>query len=252
MSDQMIGDESDPGADAAGAGVAPNVPVADAAAPVVTGARAGKVPSPSAMTEQAKGVLKESAPWQRGVGWQTLGAEGLVAVVVGIYVIADPDGAQDIVRQLLGALLLINGVLRMLHGFRDNAQGWPATPYRLVSGGIGATVGVIVLAEGFSDYLDENAARWVLGFGFLAFGLIGLCAAFVTRQSGGLRRGPLITGALYTALAVLLFYNLRHETLDPKWFGWAFLIFGAFLLGFAYLLYNRASAGDQAAAAASV
>jgi uncharacterized membrane protein HdeD (DUF308 family) len=178
-----------------------------------------------------------------------IGAEGVIAVAVGIYLVADPDGAQDVVRVFLGALILVNSILRMLQGFRENAQGLPATPYRLVTGGIGATVGAIVLVEGVSDYIDADAARWVLAFGFLAFGQIGLAAAFVTRQSGGLRRGPLITGVLYTAFAVLLFYNVRHNSLNMRWFGYGFLLFGALLLGFSYLLYSREKAGEPAAAA---
>jgi uncharacterized membrane protein HdeD (DUF308 family) len=202
-----------------------------------------------AATGRAKDVAMYGAPWRRGVGWREIGAEGLVVAVVGVYIVADPDGAQDVLRQLLGALLLVNGILRVLQGFRENAQGLPATPYRLVTGGIGATVGVIVLAEWFSDYIDADAARWVLGFGLLAFGLIGLAAAVATRETGGLRTGPLITGVLYTVFAVLIFYNLRHDSLDVRWFGYGLLILGALMLVFAYLLYSREKAGNSGTAA---
>jgi uncharacterized membrane protein HdeD (DUF308 family) len=245
-SDVLVGIDASP--------AAADMPATDTGMPTGgarTTASAGGIGATSAgaVTGRAKGMVAEKAPWRRGVGWQTIGAEGLVAVVLGIYIIADPEGARNVVRVFLGALLLVNGVLRILQGFRENPQGLPATPYRLVTGGIGVTVGVVVLAEKISDYIDADAARWILGFGFLAFGLIGLAAAVVTRRAGGLRRGPLITGVLYTVFAVLLFYNLRHESLDPKWFGYAFLLFGAAFLGFAYLIYSREQAGGTAAAA---
>jgi uncharacterized membrane protein HdeD (DUF308 family) len=217
-----------------------------------TGAPPGDAGAGAGMTGRAMGAVMQNAPWRRGIGWQMIGAEGLIAAGVGIYMVADPDGAADVVRQLLGALLLVDSVLRVLQGIRENPQGLPGTPYRLVTGGIGLAVGVIVLVEGFSDYLTADAARWVLAFGFLAFGLIGLAAEFATRETGGLRRGPLITGVVSTVFAVLLFYNLRHDSLDASVFGWAFIVLDVVLVAFAYLLYKREQAGDAAGAATAV
>jgi uncharacterized membrane protein HdeD (DUF308 family) len=245
MSDQAIGDTPPPAAAAAGADAVPDLPI-------VTDAGTGATAADAGMTDRAKGMLMQTAPWRRGVGWPVIAIEGLLGIGVGIYVIADPDGAKDVVRQFLGVALLINSLLRIFHGFRENAQGLPGNPYRLVTGGIGLTVGVIVLAEGFSDYIDADASRWVLAFGFLAFGLIGLAAAVATRQSGGLRRGPLITGVLCVAFAVLLFYNVRHNSLNVRVFGYVFLVFGALFLAYAYLLYRGAQSGDAAAAEAAV
>jgi hypothetical protein len=45
---------------------------------------------------------------------------------------------------------------------------------------------------------------------------------------------------------------LKESTPSQRGVGGAFLVFGAFLLGFAYLLYRRAKAGDSAGAAAAV
>jgi uncharacterized membrane protein HdeD (DUF308 family) len=236
MSDQRIGE----------------APVPNASVPTPAAAPTGDTSLGGGVTGRATGVLMEKAPWRRGVGWPVIGAEGLLALAAGVYLVADPSGAKDVVRQLMAAVLLLDSVLRVLQGVRDNPQGLPATPYRLVSGGIGVAVGVVVLAEWFTDYITVDAARWVLAFGFLAFGLIGLAAAFATRRAGGLRIGPVITGAASAAFAVLLYYNLRHNSLNLRWFGWVFLGLGAVMLGFAYLLYSREKAGDAAGAEAAV
>jgi len=240
-----------PPADGAATGAGEDLLVGTSATAPGASSSAGGIGASTAgaATGRAKDVVMRGAPWRRGAGWQAIGAEGLVVAAVGVYVVADPGSAQHVVRGLLGALLLVNGVLRIVQGYRENAQGLPSTPYRLVTGGIGLTVGVIVLAEWFSDYIEADAARWVLAFGLLAFGLIGLAAAVATRETGGLRTGPLITGVLYTAFAVLTFYNIRHNSLDPRWFGYGALVLGALMLGFAYLLYSREKAGNPDASA---
>jgi uncharacterized membrane protein HdeD (DUF308 family) len=248
MSDQIPGNAPDggpsPAMAAAGGETGTAVPAAGME-PVATGADPG-------MTDRAKDMLTQTAPWKRGVGWPVLAIEGLLGIGIGIYVLVDPDGARDIIRQILGAMLLINGLLRIVHGFRDNPKGLPSTPYRLVSGGIGATVGAIVLLENVSDYITVDAARVILALGLLAFGIIGLAAAVGTRESGGLRRGPLITAAIYLIFAVLLIYNVRRDSLNIEIFGIVFIILGVLFLGYAYLLYRGAKSGDVEASAAAV
>jgi uncharacterized membrane protein HdeD (DUF308 family) len=247
MSDQIMGD----------APKTPPTPIVGSAG--TTGDTPGATPPPNpaatadaGMTDRAKGMLMQTAPWRRGIGWPIIAIEALLAIGVGIYVIADPDGSKSAVRQILGAALLINGVLRIYAGFRESAQSLPAAPYRLVSGGIGLTVGLIVVLEPVSDYIDADAARVILAGGLLAFGVIGLAAAVGTRESGGLRIGAVITAAIYIVFAALFFYNVRHDNLNVKIFGYLLLIFGVLLGAYAYVLYRGAQQGDAAASAAAV
>src|SRR5262245_60280878 len=106
MSDQVI---NDPTPDAAvtdantdsdvlvGTGAsAPDVTMPAADARTNVSAAGIGATSAGAVTGRAKGMLVQTAPWRRSVGWQAIGAEGLIAVAVGIYLVADPDGAQDV------------------------------------------------------------------------------------------------------------------------------------------------------------
>ena len=59
---------------------------------------------------------------------------------------------RTIARQLIAGVLLVISALQILGGFRDRTAA--ATPICLVRGGSGATVGLIVLLEPVSDYLN--------------------------------------------------------------------------------------------------
>jgi uncharacterized membrane protein HdeD (DUF308 family) len=190
------------------------------------------------MSEQAMALAQKGVPWRRGVAWWIVGIEGAILTVVGIYVVAAPDDARDIVRQIIGWFLLANAVLAIAASLRGDGPTNPITPYRMLAAGVGLTVGLLVALEPVSDYVDSDAAKVILALGLLGHGLIGLVGAFATRASGGLRRGALIGGGLNVAIALLLFYNVRKDALDPRWFGIIAIIGGVLVLGFAYMLYR--------------
>ena len=190
------------------------------------------------MSQQAMDLAQKGLPWRRGVAWWIIGIEGAILAAIGIYVVAAPDQARDVVRQLIGWFLLINSCLAIAASLRGDGPAHPITPYRMLAAGVGLTVGLLVALEPASDFVDSDAAKVILALGLLGHGLIGLAGAFATRESGGLRRGALITGGLNVALAVLLFYNVRNDTLDPRWFGIVAIVGGVLALGYAYALYR--------------
>ncbi len=204
------------------------------------------------MSQQAMELAQKGVPWRRDVPWWIVGVEGAVITIVGIYVIARPDDAQDIVRQIIGWFLLVNACLAIVASVRAEGAANPLTPYRMLSAGIGLSVGLLVVLEPMSDYIEEDAARVALALGLLGHGLVGLAGAFATRASGGMRRGALIGALINVALAVLLFYNVRRETLDPRWFGIVAIAGGVLVLGWAYMRYAEAKAQVTAAGVAGV
>src|SRR5262245_24932504 len=112
------------------------------------------------MTDQAKQLVTSTAPWRRGVPWPIIGIEGIVAIAIGIYMLADPSDARTRVRSLIAIIVLINGVLEIAAGFRNPQL--KAAPYRILRGTIGATVGLIITLEWIWDFLDDEGARWIL------------------------------------------------------------------------------------------
>ena len=203
------------------------------------------------MAQQAMELAQKGVPWRRGMPWWIVGIEGAILTAVGIYVVASPDQARDVVVQIIGWFLIANAVLAIAASLRDDGPTNPITPYRMLGAGVGLTVGLLVALEPVWDYVDSDDARAILALGLLGHGLIGLIGAFATRASGGLRRGALITGGLNVALAVLLFYNIRKEALDPRWFGVVAIIGGVMVMGFAFALYRDLQKASTTEVAAS-
>lgn len=201
------------------------------------------------MQEQAVSTLKSSAPWRQGIGWPVVAAEGLILLVIGGYILIDQEGSSDFVRQLLGFVLLANGFADVVVGFRRREA--PASPFRILRGGVGITAGTFVVFENVSDYLDPDTSRVILAFGFLAFGLIGFAAAIAGRnETGGLRLGAIVSGALAIALSLVLFTGSATDSTRLNLFGTIFLVFGALLLGYAYMIFRGAKqAGSETTSA---
>jgi uncharacterized membrane protein HdeD (DUF308 family) len=201
------------------------------------------------MSQQAFAMAQKGLPWRRGLAWWVVGIEGAIITIVGVYVVAAPDDAREIVRQIIGWFLIANAVLAIAASLRADGPTNPITPYRMLGAGVGLTVGLLVALEPVSDYVDSDAAKVILALGLLGHGLVGLVGAFATRASGGLRRGPLISGGVNIALALLLFYNARRDALDPRWFGIFAIVAGVLVLGYAFALYRELHKQDAAAAA---
>ncbi len=193
------------------------------------------------MSEQTKALLEASKPWKRGIAWWIIGAEGAVLALIGIYFVADPEGARTIVRQVFGWFLLINSVLAAVAGIRSANELNPGMPYRMLSAGIGLAVGVLVVAGPISDFIDDGAAKVILAFGLLGFGLIGLAGALATRAQGGVRRGVILANVLYLCFAAMFFFNARSAAIDARWFGYFAIIGGLLAMGFAFALYQSAA-----------
>jgi uncharacterized membrane protein HdeD (DUF308 family) len=202
------------------------------------------------MQEQAKAALAGSAPWRRGVPWFLVGIEGLVLIGIGIYMVSSPSDARDVVRQLIAAIILINGLLEVIAGFRNPTN--PLTPFRCLRGGVAVTIGLLVLLENVSDYLDADSSRTILAVGLLAYGLLGLVNVVAGREEYGLRIGPLITSALCIVLSILFFTSDQDDTSRIKLVGWVGIIFGVLLVAYgAYLYRSQKASADPGVPAAS-
>jgi uncharacterized membrane protein HdeD (DUF308 family) len=193
------------------------------------------------MTEQTKAMVSSSAPWRRGVPWPVVGIEGIAITAIGIYMLAS-DSASDVVRQLIAAILLVNGLLDIVGGFK--AEDSLGARYRVMRGTIGATVGAIITLEPFWDFLTNSAARWILGLGFLAFAILGFALLVITREQGGLRLGAAITNLIFLVLAILFFTGDEADDTRITLLGTVAIILGVLLV--LYAVYLRRSAETAA------
>src|SRR5262245_22425895 len=110
-------------------------------------------------------ALQQVGRLHREIGWPIVLAEGILALVVGLGILFQPDVARTAIRQLLGAVLLITsalGALASVRAYRDSARDDLDVPARLFGGGVGVTIGLLVVVEPFTPSLDESTARLLL------------------------------------------------------------------------------------------
>jgi uncharacterized membrane protein HdeD (DUF308 family) len=134
------------------------------------------------MSQHAVALAQQGVPWRRGAAWWIVGILGALLTLAGIYVLADPESARDIVRQIIGTFLLSNSCLAVVAGFQATDKENPLTPYRMLAAGVGLTVGILVILEPVSDSVTDDAAKVILALGLLGYG------AFLDLR-GRMRRG---------------------------------------------------------------
>jgi uncharacterized membrane protein HdeD (DUF308 family) len=191
------------------------------------------------MGTKAQSLATQHAPWRKGLGWPILAIEGAVALGIGIYILVATDDARDIIRQLIAVVLLIQAFLHTLAGFRNREL--PVAPFHVLRGGIGMTVGVIVLLENFSDYLNVDAARFILGLGLVAYGAIGIVTIWVERENRGLRLGGLAVGIVNIVLGLMFVFSDSAKDSWLRALGGIALVGGIILLGYAFMVYRSSS-----------
>jgi uncharacterized membrane protein HdeD (DUF308 family) len=190
------------------------------------------------MTERAMSVARDHAPWREGTPWWVTGIEGVVLVLLGLYLLFAP-AAGWLVLQLIALALLIESVLRIVGGLRD--EGRPLVAYSMLQAGVGATIGLLLVLRGWLlPALDPGTARTMLGLGLLVCAVIGLAGAFLGGERNGAWLGPVVNAVLLIILAILLLTSTEANTADRLTFlGWISLIGGVLLLIVAWRAYNR-------------
>ena len=74
------------------------------------------------MSEQVQTTIKQAAPWRKGVSWWLVLTEGIVALVLGIYLLVAPEQARAITTTLLSIYLIVAGLMQIVAGMRYSGQ----------------------------------------------------------------------------------------------------------------------------------
>jgi uncharacterized membrane protein HdeD (DUF308 family) len=189
------------------------------------------------MDDIARGVAKQSVPWKEGQSWWVVGIEAVIALVVGIYIVADPVRASDAIRLLIALILLAVSVGQIVDGFRFRGQ--PEAPWAMLRGGVGAAVALLTLLSGQSNVIAPDGARQILALGLLAYGIIGLVSLVFTVRATGFRFAAIIGDILTIALGILLLSANSGETGGAQLLGVAAIVGGIALLLYAYSLWSK-------------
>lgn len=190
------------------------------------------------MSNRAKDILDSSKPWSRDVRWEIVALEAVIAVVLGAFILINPDSARDGILQIVGVAMLVAS----LHLGAMSMRGKESTISLLDAfrGGVGVTIGIIATSSWWSDYVDNPAIRVILGWGLVAFAVLQMVGLFTTQGRENFSLTSLFISALTIVLGIILLTS-DNASADSRMtmLGVTFLVFGVLLGGLAYLLYAR-------------
>ncbi len=186
------------------------------------------------MQDIARDVARQTAPWKAGQSWWVVGIEGIIALVIGVYIVADPFGASDVIRFLIAIVLLVDSAGLIIDGFR--VRGLPSSPWETLRGGVGATVAVLTLLSAWANAVGDSSARQLLAIGLLAYGILGIISLVFTFRATGFKVGALIADVLTIVLGVLLLSASPGDTGGTRLLGAAAIVGGLALLAYSWML----------------
>jgi uncharacterized membrane protein HdeD (DUF308 family) len=191
------------------------------------------------MAERALSMAQDHAPWRAGTPWWVTGIQAVVLILIGLFLLLSPAAAGAIILQLIAAILLIESVLHIIAELR--LPRGESDPYVMLQAGIGATVGLlVVLRDWLVPTLDAGSVRNMLGWGIVAYAVVGAVGALMTRGEGEAWLRPIVNALLLIILAILLLTSGQDNAADRlALLGWVALIGGAALLFLAWRAYSR-------------
>lgn len=193
------------------------------------------------MQEMAMDAARQTAPWKPSQSWWIVGIEGIAALIIGIYIVAFPSDANDVIRNLIAIGLLVLSIGQIVEGFRQRRT--PVAPWVSLRGGAGAMAAVLTLLAiwATSTFIDVQpaAARQILAIGLLAFGVIGIISIIFTFRTAGFTVAALIVDLLAVALGIVLITAEANDTRGTQLLGVASIIGGVALLVYAYILWSK-------------
>ena len=203
------------------------------------------------MQDISKDLIRQTSPWNAWQNWWTVGIQGIIALAIGVFMLANPTGASDVIRFLIALVLLLDSLGHIVDGFRN--RGRSSSPWETLRGGIGVTVAVLTLLSAGSNYVEDDGARQLLAIGLLAYGVLGIVSIPFTFRSTGFNGGAIIADVLAIVLGVLLLRARSGDTSATQLLGAVAAVGGIALLGYSWYLRGqpRREARANAAAGAS-
>ena len=193
------------------------------------------------MAERAMSMASQHVPWRAGTPWWVTAIQGAVLAVIGLYLLLAPASAAGLIIQLIALILLVESVLHIIAEIGRPAV--EADRYVLLQAGIGATIGVLLVLRGWLvPGLDPISARNILGFGLIAYAVVGVAGALLQRDEGDSWLRPVVNALLLLILAIAILTSGDANVADRLGLlGWIAIIGGAVLLFLAWRVRSNAS-----------
>ena len=199
------------------------------------------------MTNKARSTLRESAPWNPQAPWWMLLIQGILSLGIGLYLYRQPTEALALTARLIALFLLISGLWQTLTGLRGTRQG-AAANMDFARGVIGLLVGVLVFGLSILGALTPQVGGYILAFGMLLYGLLGVAVGLASRRNGRIRWGFLLINVLFVALSAMIVWGYA-ERISSR-IGIFLIVFGIYLIGYSVYLAWSGRKKEPAAAQA--
>jgi len=198
--------------------------------------------------QDTKDLVRQTALWKPGQSWAVVGVQGIIALAIGVFMLANPTGASDVIRFLIALVLLLVSLGQIVDGFRDPRQS--SSPWETLRGGVGVTVAVLTLLSAGSDFVEDDGARQMLAIGLLAYGVLGIVSLIPTFRETGFKGAAIIADVLTIVLGILLLTARSGDTSGTQLLGAVAAVGGIALLGYSW--YLRGKPGRDARADAAI
>jgi uncharacterized membrane protein HdeD (DUF308 family) len=201
------------------------------------------------MQDLTKDVARPTSLWNAGQSWWVVGVQGIIALAIGVFMLANPAGASDVIRFLIALVLLLDSLGHIVDGFRS--RGLPSAPWEALRGGIGVSFAGLTLLSAGSNFVRDDGARQMLAIGLLVYGVLGIVSIVFTIRSTGFRGGAIIADVLTIALGILLLTARSGDTRGTQLLGAVAAIGGIALLGYSWYLRGKPAREARANATTS-
>lgn len=182
-------------------------------------------------------------PWRKDAPWWVQAIEAVIALGLGIYVLAQATEASRLLGTILAIFLLADGLLSLVGGLRGHGKTFGS-----IRAGVGILAGVALLLMPVFNFNDPVMTGWLIGLALIIGGLAGLLSRLFEAPRPVSWIGVLITILMIAIGAVYLYAILQASAAPLTTVGWLLVAVGLALGAYAgYNWYSGRKATGQAA-----
>ena len=160
---------------------------------------------------------------------------GIVALILGIFLIAGGETATTSTAYALAAYVAIAGGMQVFGGLLNRRA--PGSTTDRIRGLVGLVGGVALILLLYFNVLTLATVFTILAIVVIAFGLLGLFESFFDRGRAYFRWMPVIVNVLLVALGALVFYSRSATGFNLQlWAGLLLAILGTAVVVYAYFV----------------
>jgi uncharacterized membrane protein HdeD (DUF308 family) len=226
------------------------------------------------MSQNLKSLSSQANPLNKQIAWWIVVAEGAVALLVGLFILLQPEQTNAILIQIVGGYLAVESGLSLYRAFAQKSAAaavpipaetpaaapaaasvaTPAAPsptLGYVRDGVGLAAGLIALLNPWLAIFDTLSASRILAIGMVVVAVIGLYRFFTTANQAERAWSEIAIDFLYLIFAymVLVHNNGTSSGALLWWVGLLTTLAGIGLVVYGIQLRRKGKAAMDAVAA---